>query len=186
MKKFFQNTLLIICTFLVFPVLGQTGGHYDLTWSTIDSGGGTSNGGTYTVRGTIGQHDAAYSAGGDYELLGGFWIGSVPPGCFPASHPDYDEWVDVCQPSCWCFPRQCHGDADYASSGKKNWWVSTSDLTILKAAWQIPNGPVTEPNICADFDHKASGKKNWRVSASDLTILKKNWQIDNKPDPNCF
>jgi len=30
--------------------------------------------------GTTGQPDAAYSAGGDYELLGGFWPGG--PLCF--------------------------------------------------------------------------------------------------------
>jgi len=48
---------------------------YELSWSTIDGGGGVSSGGSYIVRGTIAQPDAAYSAGGDYELLGGFWPG---------------------------------------------------------------------------------------------------------------
>ena len=46
---------------------------YELSWHTIDGGGGVSAGGTYIVRGTIGQPDAAYSAGSPYELLGGFW-----------------------------------------------------------------------------------------------------------------
>ncbi len=55
--------------------LGQTGGQYDLSRSTIDGGGGTSSSGQYLISGTIGQYDAAYSAGGDYELLGGFWPG---------------------------------------------------------------------------------------------------------------
>ena len=32
------------------------------------------------LSGTIGQPDAAYSAGGQYELLGGFWPGG--PLCF--------------------------------------------------------------------------------------------------------
>ena len=53
---------------------------YSIDWYTIDGGGGRSNGGTYTLTGTIGQPDAAYSAGGDYELLGGFWPGG--PLCF--------------------------------------------------------------------------------------------------------
>ena len=48
---------------------------YEITWSTIDGGGAVSSGGQYLVRGTIGQPDAAYSEGGDYELLGGFWPG---------------------------------------------------------------------------------------------------------------
>jgi hypothetical protein len=53
---------------------------YELSWYTIDGGGGRSTGGAYTLTGTIGQPDAAYSAGGDYELLGGFWPGG--PLCF--------------------------------------------------------------------------------------------------------
>jgi hypothetical protein len=58
----------------------QSGGLYDLSWSTIDGGGGSSSGGPYTLTGTIGQPDAAYSAGGEYELLGGFLPGG--PLCF--------------------------------------------------------------------------------------------------------
>jgi len=53
---------------------------YELNWMTIDGGGGTSSGGSYVLSGTIGQPDAAYSAGGQYELLGGFWSGG--PLCF--------------------------------------------------------------------------------------------------------
>jgi hypothetical protein len=48
--------------------------------STIDGGGGQSSGGPYVLTGTIGQPDAAYSDGGNYELLGGFWSGG--PLCF--------------------------------------------------------------------------------------------------------
>ena len=62
----------------------MTGGPYQLTWSTIDGGGGTSSGGPYTLVGTIGQPDAAWSSGGQYELLGGFWPGG--PLCFVEFH----------------------------------------------------------------------------------------------------
>ncbi|HUW20648.1 MAG TPA: hypothetical protein VMW16_15225 [Sedimentisphaerales bacterium] len=54
---------------------GQSGGPYELTWRTIDGGGGPSSGADYSLTGTIGQPDAGYSAGGPYELLGGFWPG---------------------------------------------------------------------------------------------------------------
>ncbi len=53
---------------------------YELSWSTIDGGGGVSSGGQYVLTGTIGQPDAAWSSGGQYELLGGFWPGG--PLCF--------------------------------------------------------------------------------------------------------
>jgi hypothetical protein len=53
----------------------QSGGGYDLSWSTADAGGGTSSGGAYSVSGTIGQPDAGTltSADSRYTLHGGFW-----------------------------------------------------------------------------------------------------------------
>jgi hypothetical protein len=63
-------------SFLIAIIIcGQNAGSYEIVWSTIDGGGGQSSGGSYILTGTIGQSDAAYSAGGDYELLGGFWPG---------------------------------------------------------------------------------------------------------------
>ncbi len=67
MKKII--VLLVLILSLPAPV------DYEISWSTIDGGGGRSSGGQYELVGTIGQPDAAYSAGGNYELLGGFWPG---------------------------------------------------------------------------------------------------------------
>jgi hypothetical protein len=55
--------------------VAQTGSGYDLTWSTIDGGGGSAGGGSYTLDGTIGQFDAGVMSGGTYTLSGGFWGG---------------------------------------------------------------------------------------------------------------
>ena len=58
----------------------QTGGGYDLSWSTIDGGGGTfSTGGQYSLGGTVGQHDAGTQSGGNFTLQGGFWGGVGGP-----------------------------------------------------------------------------------------------------------
>jgi len=65
---------------LIISVASSANSQYELSWYTIDGGGGRSTGGSYTLTGTIGQPDAAYSAGGNYELLGGFWPGG--PLCF--------------------------------------------------------------------------------------------------------
>ena len=50
--------------------------------ATVDGGGGTSTGNTYTLSGTAGQPDAGRSdssgAGGDLEVRGGFWHGARP------------------------------------------------------------------------------------------------------------
>jgi len=55
---------------------------YDLSWFTVDGGGGLSAGGDYALGGTAGQPDAGTLAGGNYVLAGGFWGGGglVEPG----------------------------------------------------------------------------------------------------------
>lgn len=52
----------------------QSGGQFDLSWCTIDDGGGTSAAGQFTLTGTIGQPDAGITlSGGQFSLTGGFW-----------------------------------------------------------------------------------------------------------------
>jgi hypothetical protein len=48
---------------------------YSIDWYKIAGGGGTSTNGSYSVSGTIGQHDASLQqmSGGSYSLTGGFW-----------------------------------------------------------------------------------------------------------------
>ena len=43
--------LLLAVSTLPLAALAQSGGPYDLSWFTIDGGGGTSSGGAYTVSG---------------------------------------------------------------------------------------------------------------------------------------
>jgi len=62
---------------LLLAVWVQPGMPYELTWSTIDCGGGTSSGGPYVLHGTIGQPEAGSCAGGLYALTGGFWPNTV-------------------------------------------------------------------------------------------------------------
>ena len=52
--------------------------NYDLSWFTIDGGGGLSSGGAYSLSGTIGQPDAGHMSGNGFSLDGGFWGFSAP------------------------------------------------------------------------------------------------------------
>jgi len=72
-------TISVLLLFVILAASVATA-QYEISWYTIDGGGGRSTGGPYTLTGTIGQPDAAYSAGGNFELLGGFWPGG--PLCF--------------------------------------------------------------------------------------------------------
>jgi hypothetical protein len=68
--------LTLAALFLLASVaLAQTGGGYDLSWSTIAGGGGNSQGGSLSVADTIGQPDVGVSNGGPYSVQGGFWGG---------------------------------------------------------------------------------------------------------------
>ena len=96
--------IFAICV-LASTVLAASGGQYILEWSSIDGGGGTSSGDTYTLTGTIGQPDAAYSEGEQYELLGGFWPGG--PLCVVDFHRFArfaEHWLQTpCNPgNDWC------------------------------------------------------------------------------------
>jgi hypothetical protein len=53
----------------------QPSASYDLSWHTVDGGGGASSGSGYTLTGTAGQPDAGTLSGASYTLAGGFWAG---------------------------------------------------------------------------------------------------------------
>ena len=64
---------LLLC-FISLPVNAQI---YAIGWWTIAGGGGTSTGGVYQVRGTLGQPDAGVMTNSVFTLRGGFWGGAV-------------------------------------------------------------------------------------------------------------
>lgn len=79
---------LLVVSVTARPANAQSGGIYDLGWSTMDGGGGLSAGGIYSANGTTGQPDAGTLSGGIYAVAGGFWgAGTAPP---PLS---YATWI---------------------------------------------------------------------------------------------
>jgi hypothetical protein len=73
--------------FLLMLATIETGwAQYRIAWSRIDSGGGSSTGGVYRLKGSAGQPDAGLATGGDYVLSGGFWsiVGVLPTDDTPA------------------------------------------------------------------------------------------------------
>ena len=77
--KLLSRTALLLASLASSLVAGPD---YRLDWFSIDGGGGTSTGGDYALRGTIGQPDATPGTltGGSYSLQGGFWAGWFLPG----------------------------------------------------------------------------------------------------------
>jgi hypothetical protein len=72
-RKISSVTIVLWLLLMTLTVSAQSGGNYDLAWSSIDGGGGTSIGGNFSLSGTIGQADAGIQSGGGYTLEGGFW-----------------------------------------------------------------------------------------------------------------
>jgi hypothetical protein len=73
------KVLVIVCllSLITLPVLAQSGGGYDLSWNTVDGGGGSSSGGIFSLAGTAGQPDVGVMSGGEFSLAGGFWGGGA-------------------------------------------------------------------------------------------------------------
>ena len=92
-----------------------------------------------------------------------------PEDCMSSDHPAYDDWVLWGKPDCWCYSRNCRGDADGLKIGP--FWVQAVDLNTMVAAYaKIDTALATVTNgICADFDHTKIGP--FRVQAVDLNTL---------------
>ncbi|MDO8301655.1 MAG: hypothetical protein Q7T18_00285 [Sedimentisphaerales bacterium] len=108
--------------------------------------------------------------------------------CYPNTVPaKKTRWVTYGRPDCWCYARNCKGDATGTSDGKSPngpYWVSVSDLNVLKSAWNKLDAALAGNNICGDFNRASDGKAPngpYAVSVSDLNILKSNWNIINGP-----
>jgi len=116
------SRLAIWIMLLMISVASTASGQYELSWSTIDGGGGTSSGGTYTLTGTIGQPEAGAMSGGPYELLGGFWPGG--PLCFV----DFYSFARFAEQ--WLY-RGVGLEADLSGDDKVNF----ADLKLFVAEW---------------------------------------------------
>ena len=71
------SAISVLLLLFIVSFTSIASGQYELSWYTIDGGGGRSSGGPYELLSTIGQPDAAAVSGGDYELLGGFLPGGL-------------------------------------------------------------------------------------------------------------
>lgn len=74
-----RTTVVLAATVILLTVATALarGTGADLSWHTMDGGGGTSTGGEFELSGTIGQPDAGVMTGGTFTLGGGFWGGGA-------------------------------------------------------------------------------------------------------------
>jgi hypothetical protein len=68
--------IFTVCALLLVTVsTALAADAYQITWWTVDSGGGSSQSadGQYVLNGTIGQPEAGSASGSEYSFKGGFW-----------------------------------------------------------------------------------------------------------------
>ncbi|MEM1080925.1 MAG: hypothetical protein AAGH65_05020 [Pseudomonadota bacterium] len=81
MKKSLMNQLIFLFISIASMAASANadqpplqGGEFTVIRGTIDNGGSEAEGNVFTLRGTIGQHDADHQkSGGEFELRSGFW-----------------------------------------------------------------------------------------------------------------
>ncbi len=80
-----RKRFIVLAAVLTLLPLTAAFSQYTIPWFTIDGGGTTSTGGTFSLTGTIGQPDASSFAGpisnDFFSLVGGFWPAAVVPSC---------------------------------------------------------------------------------------------------------
>jgi hypothetical protein len=70
-------------SFALFCVAPLAHAQFTIDWFTLDGGGGSSSGGTFSLSATIGQPDAGAMSGGAFTLGGGFWAVQAGAACYP-------------------------------------------------------------------------------------------------------
>jgi hypothetical protein len=83
MKRRWSLVSLALLLALLPLVLASASGSFDLSWWSVDGGGGPSGGGDFNLQGVAGQPDPGLLQGGDFSLAGGFLSGGTalpPPG----------------------------------------------------------------------------------------------------------
>jgi hypothetical protein len=165
---------------------------HDVYFGTVSPGIyiGNQAGTSYAIPGTMAQGKVYYWRIDEKNTVGtttgDIWSFRVEE-CMKSTATEYNRWVTYGRPDCWCYRKQCRGDADGKLSSLKP--VMASDLTILKGGYNKAGSVVRDlvvtgyPAICADFDRKDSSLKP--VMASDLTILKAYYNKANTVVPQC-
>jgi len=115
------------------------------------------------------------------NLVSGGCTITIVSDCMASTNPDYNEWKNVGKPDCWCYERQCRGDA-LGDIEFNAYWVFQNDLAVFRGAFgknPLPN-PATD--ICADFAHDIEFNA-YRVFQNDLAIFR-TW-FGKNPVPPC-
>jgi hypothetical protein len=103
--------------------------------------------------------------------------------CYKNTAPLYANWVARGSNPCWCYRKQCRGDANGAKVLNRP--VNIADNDILKAAFGLLDAQLdlVTNGICADFNH--ARVLNRHVNIADNDILKAYFGVLDGSVPQC-
>jgi hypothetical protein len=134
-RPFIHGTCSVLALF-VLHAAAPAGDDFDLSWHTIDGGGGTSTGGDLSLSGTMGQPDAGVMSNGPFTLVGGFWAlgGGASKPCPQDISPEGGDGIigpaDLAELlASWGQCPGCPADFDQTDA------VGPPDLAAILAAW---------------------------------------------------
>ena len=157
----------ILISLLAFLAVGWLAGPafaaYNLDWSTVDGGGERSTGGTYTLEGTAGQHDAGGISGGTYSLYGGFWLAVEHN--LVINEIDYDN--------------KDTDDAEFVEL--KNISSATIDFSVTPYVLDLINGSDGTSYKTINIDTGTVNANDYFVVCGDQTTVP-NCDLDSSPD----
>lgn len=118
-----------------------------------------------------------------------------PGECVKSDAPFYQDWLGSAgtthssgnwsAPDCWCYERNCHGDADGCTEFFGFYWVYTADLSIMKQAYGLTDGSLDNTLICANFDHLWEFFDFYAVYTLDFAELKSYYGLTEGSIPVC-
>ena len=119
----------------------------------------------------------------------------TPTECVKPTAPFYSTWALFGKPDCWCYQRNCRGDADGLKTGlgPNTKWITSADLTVFAAAYNQNQAPLQAlvvngvPGICADNDRAKTGlgpNTKW-VNSADLAIFATYYNVNVAGVPVC-
>jgi hypothetical protein len=121
--------------------------------------------------------------------------GSGPTDCVKDTAAFYQDWLGSAgtthssgnwtKPDCWCYERNCHGEADGCTEFFGFYWVYTHDLQIMKDGYGLTDDQLDNTTICGNFDHLWEFFDFYAVYTLDFAEIKLYYGLTEGSIPIC-
>jgi hypothetical protein len=101
--------------------------------------------------------------------------------CMKLTCPDYPTWEAWGKPDCWCYAKQCRGDADGCGTGP--FQIGIPELNGFRDCFNRSDLSMPPECICYDFDHAKTGP--FRVAIPDLNLFRIYFNKPKLQVPEC-